>query len=128
MASRKTRLIRITGVLLVCLGGLAPLNVFYHEVRFYIKHIVDSETARIPEFELLRGALQGERVALVEPKGLTFLENLSRLNQAQFALAPSIVTQKERLDVRIVNRKVPGAPGRAAVVRETAGYVLVRDP
>jgi len=126
---QRTKVLSNTGLLLAWLGVLAPLNVFYHEIRFSTRADgPDAASARIAEFVSFREMAREQYLILDEPDDIARLERLSRFSQAQYALAPAIVVDhRAGSGDLLVNKRSGRIPAQAQVARESTRYVLLRD-
>lgn len=123
----RVKILTTVATFAACLGALAPLNVLYHEVRAKARMEPDLTAERIAEFESFRGTVQGDVVSLIEPSELSRLAHLSRLVQARYALAPTVVDSRSGGGERLINKQSKQTPAKATVVRQSTHYVLTRD-
>ena len=120
------KLTRTIGVCLVCLGVFAPLNVFYHEVRFSIKQQTDADAKLISELESFRPALKHERITLVGPLDVQKIERMRQFFLTQFALAPVLVTRTPN-SIKLIDREVSPMPAFQTTLMRSKHYVLVEE-
>jgi len=116
---------RKIALIIVCLGALAPLSVFYHELRDY-RHAVESLESRLAtEFRSFRPYLNRPRVSLVNSPSHSPLQNTRRKFLAQYALAPVLVTFRSRpLSLVHVQNEIPEARGR--LIATGSEYLLYK--
>ena len=115
------------GILIICLGALIPLNVLYHELRFYLRSDSAGADPRIAEFESFRQAFPGGTLVLHEPAEVADVERQLRRNQAQYALVPAIVLSHGETPNRLLNRALYDPADPATPAMESKHYLLYRS-
>lgn len=120
------KLFHSLGVLIVYLGALVPLNVLYHQARLSIKEAVDTESSFVAELQYFKGRVQSDRIALIEPVTTSRIESGRRLFLIQAVLAPVLVTQDQKLPIKLVNKEAWTMPIPHTAPQSTH-YILINE-